>query len=562
MNKRRSTTRVALLFCGLFLVACSKSDVSEPVPAPVPEPVDLILHNGHIITVDEGFSRAQALAITGNTLIAVGGDEDILALKSGDTRVIDLDGATVLPGINDAHIHLAWWAESRNWVDLRDKTIEQIQASLRERVAQLQPGEVIRGVGWSEASLGRVPTREDLDPVTPDNPVAFEEMGHALWVNSAMLALAGVTDKTEEPAGAKFDRDPDTGALAGVFHEADDLILPHIPELSDKEKKQAIVEAIEALNRQGVTSVTEPSAELDTVALYEQLAAEGGVSARVSVHLKAGRSLAETQQNVSDYEDKLRGEGTTRNFVTLRGIKVYMDGAPPGRTALMFEDYDCCPGERGLLVFEGSTVEQQIREINDTIAWLHGQGYQMGLHVDGDRAAHIAITGLIRAMDASAEGSQPAQRNHLRHYLIHGDLVTDGDVALMAERQIGLATQPLITYSAGDLLLELWGQERGERHMATGLFIRAGVPTSISSDAPIVEPDWKQNIEFAVLRETKTSLGKVNGPQYRANVTDAIIAHTRTPAYLCLLPSYYSLSSSSSFWHEACRHTKVRYLHI
>jgi predicted amidohydrolase YtcJ len=531
MSGRGRRPVAAPLVLALLLGACSEKESAEPVKVAVLEPADMILHNGNIITVDQDFSRAQAVAITGDTLTAVGDSKKVLQLQGDGTRVIDLKGATVLPGINDAHIHLAWWAESRRWVDLRDKNIEQIQASLRERVAQLQPGEVIRGVGWSEGSLGRMPTREDLDPVTPDNPVALEEMGHALWVNSAMLQLAGITDETKVPVGAKFERNPDTGALTGVFHEADELILPHIPESSDKEKKRAIVDAIDALNRQGVTSLTEPSAELDTVGLYEQLADAGSLSARVTVHLKAGRSLAEAQRTVADYEDKLKGKGTTHNLLTLRGIKLYMDGAPPGRTALMFEDYACCPGERGLLVFRGETEEEQIQEINNTIEWFHGQGFQLGLHVDGDRAAHIAINGLIRAMEAGPPGPRADTPNPLRHYLIHGDLVTDDDVALMAEWQIGLATQPLITYSAGDLLLDLWGQERGERHMATGLFVRAGVPTSISSDAPIVEPDWKQNIEYALLRENKSSPGRVNGPQYRTTVKEAIIAHTRTPAH-------------------------------
>ncbi len=182
----------AMFVLTLLFGVSSGNALAEGAQAAVAERADLILHNGNIVTVDQAFSRAQALAVTGDTLTAVGNDQTVLQLKGDGTRVVDLDGATVLPGINDAHIHLAWWAESRRWVDLRDKTIEQIQASLRQRVAQLQPGEVIRGVGWSEGSLGRAPTRQDLDPVTPDNPVAFEEMGHALWVNSAMLEMTGI----------------------------------------------------------------------------------------------------------------------------------------------------------------------------------------------------------------------------------------------------------------------------------------------------------------------------------------------------------------------------------
>jgi predicted amidohydrolase YtcJ len=493
--------------------------------------IDLILYNGHIVTVDENFSETQALAIAGDKLAAVGRDEEIVKLGSKSTRMIDLRGATVLPGINDAHIHLAWWGLSLSQIDLRGKNIEEIQASLVERVTQIRPGEVIRGVGWSEGSIGRMPTKEDLDKLTPDNPVVFEEMGHALWVNSKMLELAGISNDAMEPAGAKFERDSATGDLTGVFHEVDHLIFAHIPKISDARRKRAIVDAIEVLNRQGVTSVTDPGVALDGIALYEELAGAGSLSARVSAHLRAGRSLLEAQKVVTNYADKSTNRGTTNNLLTLRGIKLFMDGAPPGHTALMFDDYSCCPGEKGLLLYQGENEEQQIEEIFSSIEWLHRQGYQMGIHADGDRSASIAIAGLIQAMVKYPVDPNAPKTNGLRHYLIHGDLIRDDDIALMAEWHIGLAIQPVITFSAGHLLLDIWGQDRGARHMATGLFIRAGVWTSLSTDAPIVPPDWKQNIEFAVLRENKFSPDKVNGPNYRISVKDGIIAHTITPAY-------------------------------
>jgi len=220
-------------------------------------------------------------------------------------------------------------------------------------------------------------------------------------------------------------------------------------------------------------------------------------------------------------------------MLTLRGIKMQIDGAPPGRTALMFDDYTCCPGVRGLLTVEGDTEEQQIDEFNRSIQWLNDEGYQIGIHADGDRGAHLAIDALVRAIQNSPAGSGwKSGKNPLRHYLIHGDLVTDDDIAQMARWHIGLSIQPVITYNAGQLLLELWGQERGERHMATGLFLKAGVWTSLSTDSPIVPADWKQNVEYAVLRRNKATPGKINGSvEYGISVKEAIIAHTLTGAY-------------------------------
>jgi predicted amidohydrolase YtcJ len=530
-NDERRLKLVAMLLVALMLSSCSEPARDRLAGEPDRGLADLILFNGQIITVDQDFSVAQALAIAGEKLIAVGNDQQVTELADANTRVIDLRGATVLPGINNAHIHLAWWAATLSQLDLRDKNIDQIQAALAERVAQSQSGQAILGMGWSEGSLGRRPTKADLDAIAPDNPVAFEEMGHALWVNSKMLELAGISEDTPEPTGVKFERDPATGDLTGVLHEADELVLPHIPKPSDDIRKQTIIDGIEVLNRMGVTSVTDPSVELDQAAIYEALADAGQLSARVSVHLKGGRSLQEAQTVVAGYAEKSKGRGTSHNFLTLRGVKLYMDGAPPGRTALMFEDYACCPGERGLLLFNGETEAAQIEEVYKAIEWVHRQGYQMGIHASGDRSASIAIDGLIRAMREYPVDPEAPNSNGLRHYLIHGDLVRDEDIARMAEWDIGLVIQPVITYAAGHLLLELWGPERGARHMATGLFVEAGVRTSITTDSPIVPPDWKQNIEYAVLRKNQYAPDKINGPEYRISVQDAIVAVTRTPAY-------------------------------
>lgn len=531
---------MAVVTGALALTACTDSVVSaEALPSNggAAEPIanvgtaDLILHNGHVVTVDAAFSKAQAIAIQGNTLLAVGADQEALAFQTHHTRVIDLKGATVIPGINDSHIHLGMWALSLGEIDLRGKTIEEIEASVKQRVALTEPGEVIRGVGWSEASLGRLPTRADLDDYTPDNPVVFKEMGHGYWVNSRMLELAGITDTTTAPEGVKFERHPDTGELTGVLHEARELILPHIPTASDPEMERTILDALEILNAQGITSLTVPGVNREDVAVYQDLADADLLTARISLHLRLGRSLSEAQELLAEAGTPFKGEGVRRGLLTHRGVKLMLDGAPPGRTALMFDDYPCCPGERGLLVYRGETEDQQIEEIFRTIHWLHRQGYQMGIHADGDRSTHIAINALVQAMAEYPIGSPPPQ-NVLRHYMIHGDLVTDEDIARMAEWDIGLTVQPVITYAAGELLLEIWGQERGERHMATGLFVNGRVWTSISTDAPIVPPDWKQNIEYAVLRENEGSPGELNGVDaYRVSVEQALVAHTRTPAY-------------------------------
>jgi len=254
---------------------------------------------------------------------------------------------------------------------------------------------------------------------------------------------------------------------------------------------------------------------------------------RATLHLRPGSNLGQIQASLEGFGDTLKHKGTTSGMLTLRGIKMQIDGAPPGRTALMFDDYACCPGVKGLMTIDGDTEKKQIEEFNRSIQWLHDQGYQIGIHADGDRDAHIAIAALVNAIRNEPAGRHlTGEKNPLRHYLIHGDLVADGDIGRMAQWDIGLSIQPVITYHAGHLLLDLWGPERGERHMATGLFVKAGIWTSLSTDSPIVPADWKRNFEYTVLRENKATPRKVNGlPEYRISVREAIIAHTLTGAY-------------------------------
>jgi len=522
--------RIRILIAIAFAMATAsieRAAASEPE-----QPADMILYNGTIVTVDRAFSIGQALAIRGDRLVAVGDETEVLERKGPDSRMIDLGGRTVLPGLNDSHIHLSWMGQSLAEIDLREKSFEEIRAALAARVAQSRPGELIQGVGWSQGYLGRLPVRQDIDSVSPDNPVLFKEMGHALWVNSQFLTLAGLTRASTPPANAVFERDSE-GELTGVLHEFYEVMDTVVPKPSDEDRKEAILRGVAALTSQGITSFTEPGVDAETIRLYQELERDGRLSMRATLHLRPGSGLEQIQTNLAPFGDRLKGRGTTSGMLTLRGIKMQIDGAPPGRTALMFDDYTCCPGVKGLISIDGDTEEQQIAEFNRSIQWLNDQGYQIGIHADGDRGAHLAIEALIRAIqNSSANSAQNPDINPLRHYLIHGDLVKDEDIARMAQWHIGLSIQPVITYNAGPLLLDLWGDERGGRHMASGLFLQAGVWTSLSTDSPIVPADWKENIEYAVLRRNKATPDKVNGlPEYRISVREGITAHTLTGAY-------------------------------
>lgn len=517
------------VFLTIFILLCPSVTIAmADSESGASSPVDLILHGGEVLTLDEHFTKANALAIAKNRIVKVGSDQEVLALKTAATKVVNLQGATAIPGVNDSHIHALDLGKSFKNIDLVGLSFEQVKAALADRVAAMAPGKPIMGNGWATEALGielNELNKAQLDHLSPDNPVVFHDMSHHVsWVNSKALEQLGLMGKSI-PDGVVVERNTTTGEPTGIVHEAYELIEQYTFKLAKTETKKAIINAVKFLNARGVTSYTEPGLSPEQAAIYEELAAEGKLKARVSIHLTGGRSLETIQHEISKYKGDASNQGTQTGMVTVRGVKLFLDGAPPGMTAATIEDYHCCEGVRGILAFKGRTEEEQRNEMLRSIGWLHDNGYQMGIHATGDRSARIAIKGLANSLQKDDVKS----KNTLRHYLIHGDRVKGTDISLMAERNIGLSTNPVISYYAGAGLTQLWGDFHGGRHMASKLFMDKGVWTSFGTDSPVVPADWRKNIEYAVLR--KGADGVINGAEYRITARQALVAQTKTAAY-------------------------------
>jgi predicted amidohydrolase YtcJ len=505
------------------------------------ENADLVVVGARV----HGVPGAQAVAVRGNRIAAVGTAAEIRALTRARTELLDLAGATVLPGMNDAHAHIAQWGASRPPLALdvspREVTsIADIAGLVRAAAAQQPPGTWIRGYGWDVGFLAecvadprRRLTRADLDAAAPDHPVVLADFSlHAIWVNSKAIEIAGVTAATPTPTGGDISRD-ERGEPEGVFSEfaAQNLIQQHVPELTREERRTAIAAATAEMHRLGTTSVTDPALGpgggsgmlgTETLRAYADLAREGELGLRVSALLLFG---AEGTVTVEDMRAGLEGfevDAPAGSRLRVGGIKIFGDGIPPLHTAWLHEPYADAPS-RGSLVIPGDDDAARVAELHELVRLAHEAGHQVGIHATGDAAIDATV-------DAFAAAVERHPRDDTRHYVIHADLTYAASLRTMGRHRFGASSQPSIKTAAAHLSALLLGEERAAYQWPYRSMLDAGVPLVFSSDAPVVWPDWRQGVAAAVLR-TSAADGTVYGPEERITVEEAIAAYTTGGAW-------------------------------
>jgi len=483
------------------------------------------------------------VAVKGDKIVAVGTDKDVRPLVGKNTTVLDLKGKTILPGINDAHIHASLYGGTRPPLALdigypTVNSISDIAKAVGEKVKTVKPGEWIRGVGWDEGFLEecrkdptRHPTRWDLDPVSPDNPVMLGDYTqHELWVNSRALELAGVTKNTPVPAGSEIVKDPVTGEPTGIFRElpAEGLVMKVVPLWSKEEKRQAILSMMRELNSLGITSITEPGLGpggnefqggllgTECISVYNDLQNEGRLTLRVNFLYLFGEYGACSFKDFQQIMPQIgMHSGFGNEMLRLAGVKLFADGIPPLKTAWMYEDYP--DGGNGRLVLPGETDEECCNELIKMIAFAHKHGFQLGIHAIGGRAIEACIDGYLKAEREEPKG--------LRHYVIHGDFISDEDIKRAVEHNIGNCVQPIIKWTLSDVMDKVVGIELSAREWPLRTLLDIGVHLSAGSDAPVTYPNWKQGVQSAILRESKAT-STVRGPEQCITVEEAIRMYT------------------------------------
>lgn len=465
----------------------------------MPFGVDRILINGRILTVDPGFNVVEAVAMQGDRIVAIGTNDEIGDLSSGRTRVDDLGGATVLPGLIDAHNHLLSTSVGLTQVQLYDcRSIPEILDRVAAAVAQAKPGEWILGKGWDEALLaeGRFPTRWEFDSVAPNNPVVMHRVWNKLVANSAALAAAGITRNTPDPpadllyAGG-FDRDPETGEPNGLFRDrAKQMILQAIPGLSQAQLIDALSIGCRAYNAVGITRIADPGLFPEQLRAYQEAYAAGVLTVRSDLLLGAwGFAPVDMMAGLQDW---IQGYGVHGGFgddmLRLGGIKFGLDGGVGDRTGRFNEPYLDEPDNFGQWVVDPDEYPHMVR-------WAHDLGWSIDTHTCGTAAQDLAVRAMVAAQRAN-----PSPR--LFHRIHHGYFPSDEAIALMAQYRIGaLVSTPFIT-NLGDSYVQSIGEERASRTIPIASYLAAGVPVASSSDSPITDFNPFVGMYSAVSRKT------------------------------------------------------------
>ncbi|MFI0509176.1 amidohydrolase [Streptomyces sp. WSLK1-5] len=506
----------------------------------------LVLTGGQVLTVDRDFTVTEGVAVRGGDIVATGSDAEMRALAGPGTRVVELRGRTVLPGLNDSHLHGAAYGMTKPpfAIDVGHpavRSIADIAAAVREAAEAARPGEWIIGLGWDPGYLAecladprRFPHRHDLDAVSPHHPVCLTDFSsHMVWANSAALRRCGIDAGSTPPPGGVIDRDADQEPTGILREAAQGLLQAALPAPTIAERRRAIRGVVRELHTRGITSYTEPGLgpggtgtlfgglATDNWTAYAELVAAGELHARVSVLLlpaPMGGSADDLREGLDELRRPTSADPRRLNAI---GVKIFADGVPPNRTAWMNEPYP--EGGHGALCVHGDTPALQVEELREMIAVAHRAGFQLGVHVTGDRAIDTVVEAFVAANAA-------APRPDARHYVIHGDFIGAGSLAKLAAHGYGVNMNPAIKWTISDLMDEVVGPERSAYQWPVRTAVEAGVRVCASSDAPITEPDWRRGVAAMMLRESKAS-GRTSGPEQRVPLTEALRAYTANPAW-------------------------------
>jgi predicted amidohydrolase YtcJ len=493
-----------------------------PHRSPAP---DLILVNGRVHTMDANDLTATAVAIKDGRFVAVGGDEEVRGLAGFGTIAEDLGGATVIPGLIDAHNHLLMTGQVLNQIQLYDcRTIDAILDRVAERARQTRLGQWILGRGWDESLLveRRHPTRHDLDRVAPNHPVVIHRVWNKLVANTAALRAAGIGRETPDPPAnilyaGSFERDGD-GEPTGLFRDrAKELILNHVPAPSEDDLVHAIGTACRAYNAVGLTGVAEPGLYPHEIKAFHRARRQGELTVRVEM-LMAGWGFGPADEEGA-LKDRFLNVGVEGGFgddlLRFEGIKFMPDGGVGDRTARMFAPYLNEPDNRGTWVVEPSRLAELIR-------WVHDLGWSIDTHTCGDEAQETVVRAYAAAQEASP-------KPWLRHRVHHAYFPTGETLALMAKHKIpAVVSNPFIVNLGESFVLSL-GEERAARAMPMRTYLDAAVPLAGSSDSSVSDYNPWVGMYGAVARTTVAH--RVLGVEEQISAREALRSYTIGGAY-------------------------------
>ena len=513
MNRLACFSLLALL---LPLSTTALAAPDAPAMAPPASTRLLIDHvNGYTLDSAGKLQRFEALLIDAGKVLATG-SHDALSTRAAGATVIDGKGRNLLPGLIDAHGHVLGLGEVRTQGDLvGTASLDAALKKIKEFSALHPKDPWVLGRGWNQViwKLGRFPTAKELDTVVADRPAWFERIdGHAAWANTAAMKLAGIDKHTKDPVGGRIERDA-AGNPTGVFVDgAKDLVARKIPAWTAEQRAAALDSALAEMRSFGMTGVTDAGIDRDTFALYKRYADQGKLSTRIYAMIEgAGENFDAISKG-----GPLIGYGN--DFLTVRSVKLFADGALGSRGAAMLAPYSDDPGNRGLLFH---TADQMAAMIGKALA----KGYQVGIHAIGDAGNRQALDSFESAY--KAHGGQD-----LRNRIEHAQVVALDDIPRFVTLNLIASMQPTHATSDKNMAKDRIGAERLKGAYAWQTFLKQGTRVAGGSDFPVESANPFLGLHAAVTRQD--AAGDPPGgwyPEQAMSVTEALRAFTLDAAY-------------------------------
>lgn len=509
---------IKFLILVVFFLAEVQCSNKQPVEA-----ADLVLINGNIVTMDKNNPRAEALAVKGDTIVAVGSNIKIgTYIDKKETKIIDLQGKLALPGFNDGHVHFIYGGHALMSVSLDGvASFDEIQRRVQEKIEDKNDGEWIEGRGWDQEILPgkKWPTKELIDEVAPNNPVALSRIcGHCTLVNSYVLRISGITKDTPDPPGGVIVKDPGTGEPTGILHEkAMDLI--KWPQLSDRKShemdKEAVKLAVKEAARFGVTSVHDLDGK---IGVFKELLDDGEITVRVY----AGQALTSSPKKLQEYKEWKQTLVDNNHMLKFGVIKGFIDGSLGSSTALLAEPYKNNPSTSGLLLM---TQE----ELNEIVTLYDEENFQIAIHAIGDKGCNIVL-------NAFEESIKRNGARDSRHRIEHATVIIPEDIPRFDTLGVIGSVQPVFGPSYGQTIQSFFedrlGKERAKFTNIWKTLAKANARLAFGTDWPVESLNPMEGIYSAVSRKSITDkTGNAWLQNESLSVKEAIEWYTLGSAY-------------------------------
>ena len=468
-----------------------------------PVPATLVLRNGKIVTVDAAMPEAQAIAIRGDRIVAVGTNQAIQPYVGAATQVIDLRGQLAVPGLIESHGHFMGLGLSKMTLDLMDvKDWDQIVSMVADAAKQAKPGEWILGRGWHQEKWASVPkpnvegfpSHEALSKVSPNNPVMLTHAsGHASFVNAKAMAAAGITAATQNPSGGEILKNP-AGQPIGLLRETASGLAGRALEAwrakktaaeRDLDARRQIELAVKASLEAGITSFHDAGSNFGTIDAIKRVAAEGGLGIRLWVMVR------DSNENLQARLKQYRAVGLNNNHLTIAAIKVVADGALGSRGAWMLAPYSDSPSSVGLPTNSPESIAQTAQ-----LALEHDM--QLCVHAIGDRANREVLNVYERAFK-----SRPGQQDR-RWRVEHAQHISAADIPRFGQLGVIPVMQGIHATSDAPYVLARLGAERAEEGAYPWQkLMKSGALIANGTDVPVERIDPMANFHATITRKTK-----------------------------------------------------------